>query len=190
MADKMDDIAALDAAELKFVAELRAAVPVDTAAFDARVMAAVNREPTFGPPSHARRRRGFVAVSGVGLALAAVVAFVIIRGGDKPRETPASRPVAAARPVASTVRFTLVASGASRVAVAGSFNGWNTAATPLRRIDKDTWAADIPLGAGRYVYQFVIDGKRWVPDPHAPRDPGDDFGATNSVVTVAVSGSA
>ncbi|HSU95594.1 MAG TPA: isoamylase early set domain-containing protein, partial [Gemmatimonadaceae bacterium] len=90
----------------------------------------------------------------------------------------------------SNVRFTLVASGASAVAVAGSFNGWSTAATPLRRIDKNTWTADIPLGAGRYVYQFVIDGHRWVPDPKAPRDAGDDFGATNSVVTVAGSGSA
>ena len=201
MAEHIDDednlVDDLDAAEQRLVARLRAPVVVDASAFDARVMAAVEREPAFGrsnrratggAASHATRRM-VAAISVAGLAMAAVVAFIMIRGAGE-RTVPGNHPVTVVRSAVSNVRFTLVASGASAVAVAGSFNGWSTAATPLRRIDKNTWTADIPLGAGRYVYQFVIDGHRWVPDPKAPRDAGDDFGATNSVVTVAGSGSA
>jgi len=188
MAEDMDDTEALDAAEQQVVARLRAPIAVDTNAFDARVMAAVRRERALGRPHRRATPRLVATISVAGVALAAVIAFVMI-GGGVDRTAPA-HPAKAVRSAVSTVRFTLVAAGASQVAVAGSFNGWNATATPLRRIDKNTWAADIPLGAGRYVYQFVIDGHRWVPDPQAPRDPGDDFGATNSVVTVAGSGSA
>ena len=195
MAEDMDDTQGLDATEQRIVAQLRAPVPVDADAFDARVMAAVQRERAFAPSGHRGSHRMAAAISVTGVALAAVIAFIMIGGGvnrteQHPAQHPEQHAVEIAHSAVSTVRFTLVASGASQVAVAGSFNGWNAAATPLRRIDKNTWAADIPLGAGRYVYQFVIDGHRWVPDPQAPRDPGDDFGATNSVLTVAGSGSA
>lgn len=192
MAEDMDDIENLDPVEREFLTAVRAPVVVDAAAFDARVMAAVRRERASGSLGRARSYRRAVAFSTVAAALAAVVAFVMIGRARMYRATAIARSVTVADAHASvrTVHFTLVASGASRVAVAGSFNGWNTAVTPLRQIDKNTWAADIPLGAGRYVYQFVIDGHRWVPDPQAPRDPGDDFGATNSVVTVPVAGSA
>ncbi len=189
MAEHMDGTQELDAAEQRFVAQLRAPVAVDADAFDARVMAAVQRERVFSRPGHRGSHRVVAAISVAGVALAAAIAFIVIGGGVE-RTAQKQRPVKVAHSAVSTVRFTLVASGASQVAVAGSFNGWNATATPLRRIDKNTWAADIPLGAGRYVYQFVIDGHRWVPDPQAPRDPGDDFGATNSVVTVAGSGAA
>jgi len=188
MADDMDDTQDLDAAEQRFVARLRAPMVVDADAFDARVMAAVRREPAFGRSGRRGTHRLVAAISVGAVALAAVVAFIMIGRVDSTVQE--KHPMKLAHSAVSTVRFTLVASGASQVAVAGTFNGWNTAATPLRRIDKNTWAADIPLGAGRYVYQFVIDGHRWVPDPQAPRDAGDDFGATNSVVTVAGSGSA
>jgi len=189
MAEDMDDAEELDAAEQRFVARLRAPVAVDADAFDARVMEAVQREAAHGGNVRRGSRGMVAAISAAGVALAAVIAFIMVGGGAN-RTVHEQHPVKVAHTAVSTVRFTLVASGASQVAVAGSFNGWNAAATPLRRIDKNTWAADIPLGAGRYVYQFVIDGHRWVPDPQAPRDPGDDFGATNSVVTVAGSGSA
>ncbi|MGI8548013.1 MAG: isoamylase early set domain-containing protein, partial [Gemmatimonadaceae bacterium] len=82
------------------------------------------------------------------------------------------------------VRFSLTGARATNVTVAGTFNGWNASATPLRQVDSVTWVADVPLKAGRYTYQFVLDNRKWVPDPHAPRDTGDDFGTSNSVVTV------
>jgi AMP-activated protein kinase-like protein len=184
------DDAELRPAERALVAALRAPLPASDG-FDARVMTAVRREHVHGAALNSGSRRGLFSGVAAVAALAAVMAILIVR-----RETAAPvpveqrSPIAVAPPHSHTVRFTLVASGASHVSVAGSFNGWNIRATPLRRVGNDTWATDIPLGAGRYVYQFVIDGKRWTPDPRAPRDAGDDFGATNSVVTVATSGSA
>jgi hypothetical protein len=181
----------LDALEQAFVAHLRASAPVDVAAFDTRVMEAIRKEPSHAATVSRTHRATIAAVSVGFAALAAAFAFFMTRS-DIPRKAPVLRTPSAVAMATSphSVLFTLVASGASRVAVAGSFNGWNTASTPLRRVGKDTWTAEIPLGAGRYVYQFVIDGTRWVPDPRAPRDAGDDFGGSNSVVTVATAGSA
>jgi hypothetical protein len=205
----------LDADERALVVELKKPVAVDGATFDARVMSAVRFEASRWSQTPRTRGARVAGYSVACAALAAAIAIIVIRGSSirdadinlphagvvtTPQAAVRSRPAVAgaagvgqpagAEASSRSVRFTLVASGASRVAVAGSFNGWNISSTPLHRIDRDTWSAEIPLGAGRYVYQFVIDGKRWVPDPRAPRDAGDDFGASNSVVTVASTGSA
>jgi hypothetical protein len=178
---------ALGDTEQQLVDLLRAPVAVNAREFDARVMNAVRQERAFGT-TRTRRHYGWVAgVSLAGSAIAAAVTFLVV-GARAPvvvHQIPGATAIAPAE--TRTVHFSLVASGASHVTVAGSFNGWNTSAMPLRRVDNDTWATDVPLDAGRYVYQFVIDGKRWVPDPRAPRDAGDDFGETNSVVTVPAS---
>jgi 1,4-alpha-glucan branching enzyme len=80
----------------------------------------------------------------------------------------------------------LVAPAASRVSVVGDFNDWDAGATPLARMaGGGVWTVEVPLSAGRHVYTFVVDGKRWVSDPSAPADNDDDFGRPNSVVTVA-----
>lgn len=181
----------LSANERLIIEALRAPVEVDSRAFDARVMAAIRNERAH-EASVVRMHRGRVAAAVVlfGAVAAAVVFLAIGRDAQPSGGVPQARSAAVILSEQRNITFTLVASGASSVAVAGSFNGWSTAATPLRRVGKDTWAAEIPLGAGRYVYQFVIDGTRWVADPRAPRDAGDDFGASNSVVTVASSGSA
>lgn len=82
------------------------------------------------------------------------------------------------------VQFVLVAPNATSVAVAGDFNDWQPERTPLRRAEGGLWNAAVPLGSGRYSYAFLVDGRRWVADPTAPRTPGDDFGTPSSVVTV------
>lgn len=183
------DAESLDATERELIASLRAPATVDAVAFDTRVMEAIRKERRHAIGHRPIHTSGIAAALVAFTALAAAVVFMMIGGSHGVTNESPMRSAAAAA-VSRTVVFTLVASGASRVAVAGSFNGWNTAATPLRRVGKDTWAAEIPLGAGRYVYQFVIDGTRWVPDPRAPRDADDDFGAANSVLTVATPGSA
>jgi hypothetical protein len=180
--------------ERAIVSALRANMPVDAEAFDASVMNAVRREPAFAGARRRRSFRGFATLSASVAALAVIALFVTIGSGGITRSTHTAHDVHSAlkgvHVATRTIRFTLVASGASHVVVAGSFNGWNVASTPMRRVGKDTWFTDIPLGAGRYEYQFVIDGNRWIADPRAPRDASDDFGATNSVVTVPVPGSA
>ena len=85
----------------------------------------------------------------------------------------------------SVVRFELSAPSATRVALVGSFNRWNPAATPLQR-DAVTgkWTVSLRLPAGRHVYAFVVDGDVTA-DPAAPRAADADFGSPNSVVLVS-----
>jgi hypothetical protein len=86
---------------------------------------------------------------------------------------------------AAVVRFTLLAPGASRVALVGDFNRWNPSATPLvPSADGRTWEVRVPLSPGRHVYAFVVDGGLRA-DPAAPRTSDDDYGAPSSVVLVA-----
>lgn len=82
------------------------------------------------------------------------------------------------------VRFELYAPRASRVALAGSFNRWNPAATPLVRVGADgMWTVTLALPSGQHQYGFIVDGRNWVPDPAAPTV-DDGFGRRNSVVSV------
>ena len=84
------------------------------------------------------------------------------------------------------VRFDLhLPSNARAVAIVGDFNGWNQSATPMARTD-GTWSAKVPLAPGRHVYAFVVDGKKWVVDPLAPRVPDDGYGPANAVVIDAL----
>lgn len=144
--------------------------------------------------------RTFAWVAAAALAASVAVAVVLgrdwrLRGSTASSNARASTLSAATLSAATSstaprgtqlVRFRFTGAHAAKVAVAGSFNGWSTSTTPLRRVGDTTWVADVALGAGRHVYQFVIDDHRWVPDPEAPRDAGDDFGTSNSVVTVVL----
>jgi len=85
----------------------------------------------------------------------------------------------------TTVTFVFRAPGATRVCVAGDFNGWDPDATPLTRVATgDTWTARVPLENGLHTYAFVIDGREWTPDPSAPLAPVAAFGRRNSVLVV------
>lgn len=84
------------------------------------------------------------------------------------------------------VRLVLLQPGAHSVSVAGDFNGWNPAQTPLEKSDGGIWTATIPLKPGRYEYMFVIDGKQWIADPLATEETTDGFGAQNAVLDVSI----
>lgn len=84
----------------------------------------------------------------------------------------------------SVVHFELVAPEASSVALVGDFNGWNPAASPMRRTG-DAWTLAVPVASGRHVYAFVLDGVRWVSDPGAPLAPENEYGFKNSVLVVS-----
>ncbi|MDH4085225.1 MAG: isoamylase early set domain-containing protein [Nitrospira sp.] len=84
------------------------------------------------------------------------------------------------------VRLILLQPEAHSVSVAGDFNGWNPARTPLERSDGGMWTATISLNPGRYQYMFVIDGKEWIADPLAAEETTDGFGAHNAVLDVAI----
>lgn len=182
---------------------LRTPPPVSSE-FDERVMAEVranavrgNGRDRFTPARRWPRPswRGAVLVGGVGALVATALLTLLppwLRTGTGRRT---HVPMAGARlspvvspPARCAIHFTFTAPHARQVTIAGSFNGWNTRTTPMRRVGDETWVADVPLGAGRYTYMFVVDGVRWLPDPSALRDAPDDFGAANSVVLVADKG--
>lgn len=66
------------------------------------------------------------------------------------------------------VRFALRARGASRVVVAGDFNGWSQTATPLARErvpNAERWSAVVPIRRDDGRYAFLVDDTRWVRAP-------------------------
>ncbi len=141
-------------------------------------------------------------IRGVGAALAAGLAGVLLLRGASPRTpsaigerggaTIAPEVSLAARGGASAVagapqevELVLRAPSASRVHVAGDFNGWNQHEAPMSRDSASgLWSARLTLRPGRHVYAFVVDDTLWVPDPRAPAARDADFGRPGSVLLV------
>lgn len=81
------------------------------------------------------------------------------------------------------VEFVLQAPEAKAVAVAGTFNEWDAARTPLKRSGDGTWKALVSLPTGRHEYRFVVDDE-WVTDPKAKETVTNPHGSDNSVLVV------
>lgn len=73
--------------------------------------------------------------------------------------------------------------GAKQVSLAGSFNGWDAGALPMKQTDDATWAVDLVLEPGRHEYRFVVDG-RWQEDPNAAAQAENPYGGKNSVLLI------
>ena len=82
------------------------------------------------------------------------------------------------------VRFVLYAPDASVVELAGDFSSWNPNEYRLRKTAASgQWEVLVPLKKGRvYVYNFVIDGDRWIEDPNAAVKVDDGFGGSSSLL--------
>ena len=81
------------------------------------------------------------------------------------------------------VSFSLAAPNASRVSLAGDWNSWRTSELNLKQGGKGIWEITVPLRRGAiYTYDFLIDGKEWVPDPHSESQVEDGFGGLASVL--------
>lgn len=71
-----------------------------------------------------------------------------------------------------------------QVAIAGEFNGWQPAMTPMRASHRTgVLEALVHIPPGRYQYRLVVDG-RWMPDPFNPTVAPNPFGEPNSIVLV------
>jgi hypothetical protein len=176
---------------------LRRPAPL-TPDFDVRVMVAVRQAP---PPLPLRawtwlREPRVMAVSPLsGLAMAAGLAGILLVGavGRQPsavsrQEAVSRQPSAVSGGAAASVTFVFVAPAARSVALSGDFNDWDASRVLMRREASGLWTVDVPLTPGRYRYVFVVDGRRFVADPAAPRAVGDDFGTPTSVVTIGGGG--
>ncbi len=101
-------------------------------------------------------------------------------GGGKAAATPAPSAPAGQTPV--TFRYQ-PKGAAQSVSVAGSFNGWDLGADPMKNVN-GVWEATVNLAPGEYQYKFVVDGSQWVTDETAQGFADDGYGGKNSVVTV------
>lgn len=97
--------------------------------------------------------------------------------GNPRRGTPAN-------PSVSAITFVWTGQVLKSAGVAGGFNNWDPAATPLSPKEGGCWEAIVGLPPGSYEYRFVIDGQ-WLPDPGNPRSVPNPFGGLNSVRDVA-----
>ncbi len=71
------------------------------------------------------------------------------------------------------------------VAVAGTFNGWNKDANPMKvSSDGKTWSLDLDIKFGRHQYKFVRNGSEWIVDPKAIKNEDDGNGNINSVLII------
>jgi chromosome partitioning protein len=73
---------------------------------------------------------------------------------------------------------------ARQVNIAGDFNGWSAAATPMQPGQRaGEFRMALPLDPGRYRYRLVVDGK-WVTDPNNSYVEANQFGELNNVIEV------
>ncbi len=130
------------------------------------------------------RRRRVTRLKAIGLALVASAAGLAILAGSvramwrsalpEPLEASATFIGDSIDPALhdtfDLVRFALRTRGASRVVLAGDFNGWSTTATPLSRSSSpnaERWAAVVALRRDDRRFAFLVDGTRWVRAPRA-----------------------
>ena len=118
-------------------------------------------------------------LTSLAMAAAAVAVFVLLP--NQPPDAPQLGPVAVTEIL---VEFSLEAPGATTVAVAGDFSGWESDFV-LDDADGDgIWTGRIPITPGVHQYMFVIDGTDWVTDPRAQRYSDDGFGNRNAILAV------
>ncbi len=183
--------------ERMLAAAADATLEVPPEGFVDRAMARVRLAGDGEAPARARRSRWTAPLAlAASLVLCFILGFSVARRGDSPVATGtdrlASAPAAAdlAAFADEGLRFVRLvytpADGApGRVAVAGTFNDWDPARTPMQKRG-DGWAALLLLPPETHEYVFVIDGERWVPDPLAPRTRDDGFGNANSVLELSL----
>ena len=163
-----------------------------------RVMERVRRSAAEGHP--VRRRtdmwRRPTRYSIMGLSLAAGIGGISTLSIVAPSArsgAPGLSPVVIGDTVVSTLRDTLRlvrlmfdAPDARRVAVAGDFNRWDADATPLTRdAGSRRWSVTLALRDGEHRYAFVVDGTRWVADPHAARSAQGENGRIYSLLNLS-----
>jgi len=125
-----------------------------------------------------------VAAGVVLLAVGAIVARPIGTTAGPDSTTATSAAAAASDPAPVLVRLVVLHPDARTVDLAGDFNGWDPARTPLEQTATGAWTVTIPLEPGRYEYMFVVDGMQWIGDPFAVEHADDGFGSRNAVLDV------
>lgn len=62
------------------------------------------------------------------------------------------------------------AEGASKVALVGEFNDWDTTATEMKKLKSGDFKATVKLETGKeYQFRYLIDGQKWENDWEADK---------------------
>jgi 1,4-alpha-glucan branching enzyme len=81
------------------------------------------------------------------------------------------------------IPFKYHAPEAKAVFLAGSFNGWNVSANPLKKDKEGYWSTTVKLFSGIYEYLFVVDGE-WKDDPNCEKHYFNRYGGYNCLLTI------
>ena len=82
------------------------------------------------------------------------------------------------------VLFEYYAPHAAKAQLAGSFNGWDPNATPLKKDRNGKWKSTLWLPPGRYEYRYLVDDT-WQNDQRPVECIPNAFGTWNCVVQVS-----
>ncbi|MBN1505871.1 MAG: AAA family ATPase [Sedimentisphaerales bacterium] len=86
--------------------------------------------------------------------------------------------------IQDAVVFVTLYPRAKSVEIAGDFNNWQPAKTPMIRVgDSGVWQIKMKLNQGTYRYRLVVDGQ-WQQDPYNERTELNPYGEYNSIVDV------
>ncbi|MEK7675160.1 MAG: glycogen-binding domain-containing protein [Verrucomicrobiota bacterium] len=95
--------------------------------------------------------------------------------------------LAAPKTAAQRVRIEFHDDQAETVFIAGTFNDWHPAISPMIALGGGRWVKELCLPPGRYEYLLVVDGL-WTFDPKARDYAPNVFGTMNSVLDVPSAG--
>lgn len=74
---------------------------------------------------------------------------------------------------------------ARKISLGGEFNDWQADETRFKKQPNGFWKAEIKiLPPGKYLYKFVVDGKRWTEDASNGLKEPDGFGGFNSILHI------
>jgi 1,4-alpha-glucan branching enzyme len=85
--------------------------------------------------------------------------------------------------IEKTVEFALRAPEATKVFLAGEFNGWDTQSLPMKKDKSGIWKTKIKLSPGRYEYKFFEDNI-WVESLPGVEQVPNPLGTRNFIVLV------
>ena len=84
-----------------------------------------------------------------------------------------------------TVSFRLYLPNAKAVQILGDFTGWNASPIPMHAARGGWWEARASLPPGDYLFSYLADGERWLPDYAAHGVRNNRFGGWVSQLSVA-----
>jgi 1,4-alpha-glucan branching enzyme len=74
---------------------------------------------------------------------------------------------------------------ARKAAIAGDFNDWESARTPMKALKNGDFTVSVQLAKGReYQYRFVLDDQKWVTDDSADKMVYCEFASAHNAIVV------